>query len=600
MEKPRLSQWLFNPLFFLGTLVIFCMFNTSHAIAGHIEELDEFVDDSDALPPIPQEFTPFDNCTANALNRSVPTSRFGAFTLPNVPADEGLFRIRITCTKDGQTLQGQTELLSPLANSTTSVGPITLGVVEPIADSLTLTTSKDTLPSSGDTAQFTVTAVFDNGTQADITSAPDTVYTTSNPNIAQVTSIGLVIAQNPGIAILSASKDGVISTILITVTGGVGGDTDGDGMPDSFETANGLNPNDPTDAGQDLDGDGLTNLQEFQFSTNPKLADTDGDGLNDGAEFTRGTNPLASDTDGDGLRDGDEVTRGTNPLKSDTDGDGLSDGLEVRLGLNPLSLDSDRDGISDGLEDTDGNGLSNLDELGLSTDPGNPDTDRDDTPDGKEIILGCNPIIPEVTELTGRAIDGLGIPIQAADIHILGKRGKTDNQGIFTMPNIPSCPPRLIRYRASIYMKGIRLQGLSSSVFPLLGGATNIGDLIFLISNASRYPGKKFPVGSAPQSVASSDLDSDGIPDLVTANLFSNDVSVLLGNGDGSFKTEQRFTVGSRPSSVAVADINLDGILDIITANDGSFDVSVLLGIGNGTFLPQIRSSVGLTQDQWQ
>ena len=100
-------------------------------------------------------------------------------------------------------------------------------------------------------------------------------------------------------------------------------------------------------------------------------------------------------------------------------------------------------------------------------------------------------------------------------------------------------------------------------------------------------------VGSGPVSVAVGDLNGDGPPDLVTANSRSNDVSVLLGYGDGTFGTAQSFAVsgmpGRSPISVAVADLNGDSDLDLVTINSSSLsneasDVAVLLGHGDGTF----------------
>jgi microcystin-dependent protein len=107
-----------------------------------------------------------------------------------------------------------------------------------------------------------------------------------------------------------------------------------------------------------------------------------------------------------------------------------------------------------------------------------------------------------------------------------------------------------------------------------------------------------FPVGAFPTSVAVVDLNGDSIPDIVTANRDDGTVSVLLGNGDGTFQKQRTFAAGSSasggPFSVAVADVNGDGKPDIITANsDGSGypyhpgTVSVLLGNGDGTFQPQ-------------
>ncbi|MCH7644650.1 MAG: VCBS repeat-containing protein, partial [Myxococcales bacterium] len=102
-----------------------------------------------------------------------------------------------------------------------------------------------------------------------------------------------------------------------------------------------------------------------------------------------------------------------------------------------------------------------------------------------------------------------------------------------------------------------------------------------------------FAAGDAPNSVAVADLDGDTVPDLVTANFFSDDVSVLLGNGDGSFQAAAFFAVGDRPRSVAVADLDGDSVPDLVTANVSSDDVSVLLGNGDGSFQAAVSFAVG-------
>lgn len=119
-------------------------------------------------------------------------------------------------------------------------------------------------------------------------------------------------------------------------------DADGDGLPQWWEEDHGLSDANAADAAADIDGDGLTALQEFARGTDPRLADTDGDGLKDNAEISAGTDPLVADTDGDGLSDGEELalSPSTNPLLADTDSDGAPDAWEVRVGTNPTSAAS--------------------------------------------------------------------------------------------------------------------------------------------------------------------------------------------------------------------------------------------------------------------
>ncbi len=76
-------------------------------------------------------------------------------------------------------------------------------------------------------------------------------------------------------------------------------DADGDGMPDWWESEYGLNTT-ADDSKADPDADGLTNLEEYQCSTDPFNADTDGDGTRDGDELDRGTSPLQSNQEKDG------------------------------------------------------------------------------------------------------------------------------------------------------------------------------------------------------------------------------------------------------------------------------------------------------------
>jgi hypothetical protein len=86
-----------------------------------------------------------------------------------------------------------------------------------------------------------------------------------------------------------------------------------------------------------------------------------------------------------------------------------------------------------------------------------------------------------------------------------------------------------------------------------------------------------FGTGGWPYSVFAADLDGYGDLDLVTANSGSNDVSVLLNNGDGSFAAATPFSAGNGANSVFAADLDGDGDLDLATANENSDDVSVLL-----------------------
>ncbi len=124
------------------------------------------------------------------------------------------------------------------------------------------------------------------------------------------------------------SDDGLNNVIQLPFSF-VAKDSDNDGLADSYELANGLDPHDANDANLDADNDGLTNLEEFEL----------------------GTNTNSNDSDGDGILDGDDAypTNDQRWTDTDTDGDGVTDDVETLLGLDINSnLDVWQDADNDG------------------------------------------------------------------------------------------------------------------------------------------------------------------------------------------------------------------------------------------------------------
>jgi hypothetical protein len=104
-----------------------------------------------------------------------------------------------------------------------------------------------------------------------------------------------------------------------------------------------------------------------------------------------------------------------------------------------------------------------------------------------------------------------------------------------------------------------------------------------------------YPVGPSPQALVAADFNGDGAPDLAVANSGSNTVSVLPGNGDGTFQPPRDFAAGPYPSSLAAGDFDADGHPDLVTT--GVDGVSVLRGDGRGGFAPPTHIDIDLGPD---
>jgi hypothetical protein len=128
----------------------------------------------------------------------------------------------------------------------------------------------------------------------------------------------------------------------------------------------------------------------------------------------------------------------------------------------------------------------------------------------------------------------------------------------------------------------------------------NSVNVLFGNGDGTFQPARRYTAGIRPRTVAIADLNGDGIPDLAVAcagsapNYSNGGFSVLLGNGDGTFRTAVTYESGARPSHVVVADFNHDGILDLAVTNYvNAGTVSVLLGNGDGTFQATIKYAAG-------
>lgn len=118
--------------------------------------------------------------------------------------------------------------------------------------------------------------------------------------------------------------------------------------------------------------------------------------------------------------------------------------------------------------------------------------------------------------------------------------------------------------------------------------------VLFNRSDGTFDPPVKFPVRHPPVYVAIDHLDGDRFPDLVTANGgTAATASVFLNRGDGTFTSDTEFSTGSVPHSLITTDMNLDGLRDLVVTSEDASTISVLSGNGDGSFGEAFSFRVG-------
>ncbi|MFX0099706.1 MAG: hypothetical protein ACFFCS_08995 [Candidatus Hodarchaeota archaeon] len=378
-------------------------------------------------------------------------------------------------------------------------------------------------------------------------------------------------------------------------------DTDSDGMDDYYENIEYgayLNAINGSDASIDQDGDGLTNLEEYQRGTNLTNTDSDSDLLDDYEEaILVGTNPLDDDTDNDGIidywddQDGDNFINGwelgnsTNPKIYDTDNDGLNDYEDIiSFGLNGTDSDTDDDGLGDFEEvkiyntngnsiDSDGDNLNDSAEiLTFSTNPNKADTDNDGLDDNEEINTHfTNPLAPDSD------FDGLSDSYEIS-IGTNASSPDTDSDGVndFGEINTYLTDPTIADSDSDGLLDGeeIFTYGTNPSLNDTDGDTLTDGDEISihnsdpsLVDTDSDLLDDNVEVGlgSNPRL---SDSDADGLDDY-SENQRSTGLNNPDSDGDGLLDGIEVYNFQSNP---LVNDTDLDGLLDGEEVNTYSTD----------------------------
>ena len=126
-----------------------------------------------------------------------------------------------------------------------------------------------------------------------------------------------------------------------------------------------------------------------------------------------------------------------------------------------------------------------------------------------------------------------------------------------------------------------------------VGGSNGLS--ILLGNGTGTFTNKLNTVATgAVTAIAVGDFNADSLPDLAVVNYGSNTLTILLANGDGTFTLKSTTGAGSAPNAVAVADFDGDGKLDVAVTNDGNGSVSIFLGNGDGTFTTKPMVGVGV------
>ncbi len=207
---------------------------------------------------------------------------------------------------------------------------------------------------------------------------------------------------------------------------------------------------------------------------------------------------------------------------------------------------------------------------------------------GIPITISGHPISLAVADFNKDGFDDIAVGTQNGQVGIIFGSATSN----FTTAAVSSATGAVTALAAADFnndgnmdIAATRELGTSTSVSIFLGNGTGG----FTLASGSPIA----LTATRATSLAVGDFRAIGVQDIAVANFTNNTVTILPGNGDGTFASPTILSVPGNPFSVATADFNLDGPLDLVTANNANNNVTALLGNGDGTFQAAQNFGVG-------
>lgn len=199
-------------------------------------------------------------------------------------------------------------------------------------------------------------------------------------------------------------------------------------------------------------------------------------------------------------------------------------------------------------------------------------------------LSGNSPRIPVIADFNNDGIPDFATPnVVSNDVSIFLGIGDGTFQTAMNFPVLGTNPKAVVA--ADFNLDGN---------IDLATGNEVTGDISVMMGNGdgTLQTAVTYPSGNGVRNLAGDDLNGDGIVDLVVVNgdadtgtTRTSSISVFLGNADGTFQSAVHYQVGSAPRSVAITDLDGDGYLDLAVVSYSQSQLNILMGNGDGTFI---------------